>query len=272
MTMRTHILDVGRGDCIIIELPNRSGQKAIGIIDCCNFDIMDQYMIDNRISPDVVEFVVATHPHEDHIGGIQEFLTKCKTDDIDVKMFWDSGYEHSSLVYQNLTEYLANNPEINTWYPRTGLSVLFDKVKVRVLSPPDPLPTGTASDINNSSIVLLFSYGTSRLLFAGDAQFANWAHINVDQQDWMNAQVLKVAHHGSKHGTFLEALEAITPRIAIISGANSVSYGSGGFPHHLTIDALLEEDVPEIYCTHDCGNIIIDSKANRSHKVTRVTC
>ncbi|MGY5872314.1 MAG: MBL fold metallo-hydrolase [Candidatus Thorarchaeota archaeon] len=263
--LKTHILKVGRGDSIIIELPRDDGEKVLGFIDCYDFDITKKYLEDNGLDdPHEVQFVVATHPHYDHIGGLQELLEMFKGK---IYMFWDSGFEHTSLTYENLTKYLETHDEIITWYPRTGLQVLFGKLNIRVLSPPDPLPTGTASDINNASIVMRLTYGRSKLLFAGDAQFGNWSHISVDQREHMKAQVLKVSHHGSKHGTFLEALEAIQPRIAVISGINSLTSTTGGFPHKLTIDALKELDVETIRCTHTDGNIVIDSNAAAHHDV-----
>lgn len=270
-SLRTHILDVGRGDNIIFELPRDDGLQVLGFIDCCDFATTEQYLIDKGLdNPDLVQFVVATHPHFDHIGGMQDLLEMFENNPagaIPVYMFWDSGYEHTSLTYENLTDYLANNPNIITWYPRTGLHVLFQRLGVRVLSPPDPLPTGTASDCNNASIVVHLTYGSAKLLFAGDAQFANWASCCVDQGNYLGAQVLKISHHGSKHGTFLEALEAVNPRIAVISGENNLNDPVGGFPHPLTVEALTELGVAEIRCTAQHGNIIIESSANAHHDV-----
>ena len=214
----------GRGDCIVLELPRADGKLHLGFIDCHQFPVLEEYLEINGLDdPDRVEFVVATHPHYDHIGGLLELMKKFEDK---VNMFWESGFLVDSLTYNALTKYLEDHPSINTWYPRTGLHVLFGKLGVRVLSPPDPLPTGTASDINNASIVLRLTYGTSKLLFAGDAQFGNWAHCCVDQGRNLRAQILKVSHHGSKHGTFLESLEEINPKIAVISGIKSNSFSS----------------------------------------------
>ena len=264
--LMTHILKTGRGDSIVLELPRDDGKLVLGFIDCHEFPVLEDYLEKNKLdNPDEVQFIVATHPHYDHIGGLQALLEKYgdKT-----YMFWDSGFPHTSLTYENLTKYLEEHPEIITWYPRTGLQVLFGRLGVRVLSPPDPIPTGTASDINNSSIVMRLTYGTSKLLFAGDAQFTNWSFCSVNQQEHLKAQVLKVSHHGSKHGTFLEALESINPRIAVISGINELNDPNGEFPHPLTMDAINELDVEEVYCTHEHGYITIKSTANSRHTVT----
>ena len=263
--LTTHILNTGRGDCIVLELPRDDGELHLGIIDCHEFPVLDEYLAVNGLdNPDKVEFVVATHPHYDHIGGLLELLKKFEGK---IKMFWESGYVVENLTYDALTQYLENHPEINTWYPRTGLQVLFGKLGVRVLAPPDPLPAGTASDINNASIVLRLTYGTTKLLFAGDAQFGNWSHCCVDQGNHLGAQVLKVAHHGSKHGTFLETLEEINPKIAVISGVNRLDDPNGEFPHPLTINAIEDIDVEQVFCTYQHGYITIRSTANSRHKV-----
>lgn len=263
--LKTHILKTGRGDSIVLELPRDDGRLHLGFIDCHEFHVLEEYLEKNELDiPDRVDFIVATHPHYDHIGGLLDLLKKYEDR---VYMFWDSGYVHTSLTYETLTKHLEEHPDIITWYPRTGLQVLFGRLGVRVLAPPDPLPTGTASDINNSSIVMRLTYGTSKLLFAGDAQFGNWSHCSVDQRDHLRAQVLKVSHHGSKHGTFLEALEAINPKIAVISGINDLNDPNGEFPHTLTMDAIEEFGVEEKYCTHEHGYITIRSTANSRHKV-----
>lgn len=268
--LRTHILDVGHGDTIILELPNDAGEKVIVVIDCCDSQATQTYLAGKDITPNRVPLVIATHPHEDHIGGLQDLLKTWKDAGIEVEMFWDSGYEHTSKLYEDLTDYLENNEDIITWYPRTGMSGVFGNVEVRVLAPPDPLLSGSASDCNNASIVLLVKYKRAKLLFTGDAQFANWAQISVNQQEWMGAQVLKVAHHGSKHGSFLEVLEEVDPKHAIITGEDSLTDPEAYFPHPITLEALkelkeLKEE--EIYCTSRDKNIVIESKGNGTHDI-----
>lgn len=267
--LRTHILDVGRGDSIIIELPSKNSERVIGIIDCYIYEKTKQYLENNGIQPDRVQFVVATHPHRDHVLGIKKLLNMFKTNGVQIQLFLDSGYENNPIPsYIDLTKYLLDNSDsIVTSYVRTGSVFDLGKVKLRVLSPPEPLVKGTRSDCNNSSIVISLRYGRAKLFFAADAELPNWANICVNQRHWMRAQVLKVSHHGSKWGTFFEALDTIKPRYAIISGENSLSDLEGGFPHPL-IKRALEEVKTNIYCTHDHGDIQISSQANGSHTIT----
>jgi beta-lactamase superfamily II metal-dependent hydrolase len=262
--LRTHVLDVGHGDTIILELPDTSGKKVIGVIDCCDADETWAVMSKEK-KPDLIHFMVASHPHFDHIKGFEALLKKCKSENVEARMFWDSGYPHTSQTYEDLIDYLEDE-NIPTWHPRAGLSAMFGDVEVHVLAPPDPLLEGTAQDCNNASIVLLVKYKQARLLFAGDAQFSNWAHSNIEQQSWMRAGVLKVAHHGSKHGTFLEVLEAVNPDHAIISCRGQPTDDDPDFPHTLTTEAL-EEFGCEVFYTSVNEDILIESKANGHHDV-----
>lgn len=261
----THVLDVGHGDTIILELPDPAGKKVIGVIDCCDANQAWTKMCEKK-KPDLIHFVVASHPHFDHIKGLKALLEKCKSENVEVRMFWDSGYPHTSQTYEDLMDYLEDE-NIPTWYPRAGLSAMFGEVEVHVLAPPDPLLEGTAQDCNNASIVLLVKYKQARLLFAGDAQFSNWAHSNIAQQSWMQAGLLKVAHHGSKHGTFLEVLEVINPTHAIISCKGQPTDEDPDFPHTLTMESLKEFECKDIYYTSVNGDIRIESKTNGDHDI-----
>jgi beta-lactamase superfamily II metal-dependent hydrolase len=280
--LKTHILPMDRGDGIVLELPREDGELHLGFIDCHYFEVLDEYLRVNGLNdPDGVDFIVVTHPHWDHIGGILPLLEKFQ-DKLD--NYWESGFppeRSASLTHDSITRLVENNPHIDFKLPRTGHNVQFGELDVLVLAPPELLPSGTASDINNSSIVMRLTYDKAKLLFAGDAQFGNWAHCFVNQQDHLGATILKVSHHGSKHGTFLEALEAIGPKIAVITGINNLDDKDGKFPHTLTMDAINELNVRHVFCTYnktcdcesdDCNHIkdnyiTIRSTSNSYHTV-----
>jgi competence protein ComEC len=265
--LHTHILSVGRGDSIIIQLPSDDGRTVIGIIDCYIYNKTKDYLEDNGIWPDEVRFMTATHPHDDHVLGLQRLLGKFAADNIPVGLFIDSGYEFSNTNYVDLMKYLLKHSDtINTVFARSGTTFSLGKVKLRVLSPPSPLIEGTRSDCNNSSVVLSLTYGRSRLMFAADAELPNWAHICTNQRRGMRSQVLKLSHHGSKWGTFFEALDIIKPKYTVISGPDKLSE-DGSFPHPLTKKAL-EYAKTDVYCTAGHGDIHIESKGNATHTVT----
>lgn len=267
--LKTHILPQGRGDCIVLELPYDDGRLHLGIIDCHQFEILNEYLTVNGLDdPYDIDFIAVTHPHWDHIGGILPLLQMYK-DKVD--NYWESGFKPGrevALTHSSITELVEKTSTIKFDLPRAGDTFKFGSLDIHVLSPPDPLISSTASDINNSSIVLRMKYGTATLLFAGDAQFGNWAHGFVNQQDYLSGRILKVSHHGSKHGTFLEALEKINPKIAVISGINNIDDENGEFPHTLTMDAINALPVEHVLCTNQHGYITIRSTANSWHWIS----
>lgn len=268
--LKTHILKQGRGDCIVLELPRDDEEKHLGFIDCYQFDDLDNYLTVNSLAnPDRVDFIAVTHPHWDHIGGILPLLERFGdiTDN-----YWESGFlpttRSVALEHERITSLVERKPNIVFELPRTGDTFKFGSLDVRILTPPDPLLEGTASDINNSSIMMHMTFGRTTLLFAGDAQFGNWAYCYTNERDYLNARILKVSHHGSKHGNFLEALEYIDPKIAVITGVNNIDDNKGKYPHKLTQEALDELHVKHVLCTHEHGYITIRSNSSSWHWIS----
>jgi competence protein ComEC len=263
--MKIHVLDVGHGDTIILEMPIGEKDYAYGVIDCIKFeDVTRPYL--EKLKVEKLEFVCCTHPHEDHMGDIQNLLEAYEGK---VGEYWDSGKEHTLQEYLALTEYLADpKTNIQTEFVRSGTMVRFGNTRLHILSPPAKLFLDSEKEevnINNASIVILVEYGKSRIILSGDAQFANWAHIRVNHMDLLKAQALKISHHGSKHGTFLEMLEVISPKYAIISaGTRDLSK----FPHKSTKDALYEiMDPSHVFITRDIGDVVIESTGSSQLKI-----
>ena len=95
--LRTHILEGGRSDSIILELPSADTEHVVGIIDCSSFTRTKKYLVDQNIHPDRIQFVVATHPHGDHIKGLSKLLEWFKNSDVPVQLFLDSGYNGNPI-------------------------------------------------------------------------------------------------------------------------------------------------------------------------------
>lgn len=261
--MKVHILDVGHGDTIILEMPIRKKDKAFGVIDCIEFENITRPYLE-ELKVEKLEFVCSTHPHGDHMRDIQKLL---ETYEGKVGEYWDSGMEHLTPEYESLIKYLTEK-EIQTEFVRSGNIVSFGNTKLHILSPPTKLFLDEKTEnfnVNNASIVILVEYGKSKIILSGDAQFANWAHIRVTHKEILKAHALKISHHGSKHGNFLECLKVIEPNYAIISaGTNDLTK----FPHKYTMDSLHEiMDPKRIFITRDVGDIIITSTGSTKIKI-----
>lgn len=198
-----HVLNVGFGDNIILQFPvGADGKRKYGIVDCYNSEKTKKYLKKLNSHQDRLAFVCATHPHYDHICGINALLTD---NNLYPHEFWDSGFRHKSQTYKKILETVSKNPEIRMIRVTSGVEWYFGKVRITALSPSVLLRNKYATygvDMNNASIVLRIEHhkedvlltrslsykgkidldmirkaGKSVAILAGDAEFDSWAHI-----------------------------------------------------------------------------------------------
>jgi beta-lactamase superfamily II metal-dependent hydrolase len=267
-----HVLNVGDGDGIVIQFPEVDGSRKYAVVDCYKSSKMLPYL--KKLNADMkLEFVCATHPHYDHIKGIPKLLDEYKGR---IAEFWDSGFRHTTLTYDRMMGKIENDPGTSFMRVTSGMERYINGVKVSVLAPSIYLRNRYDTwgvNINNASVVLKLEYldpgadpevtKPSVVILGGDAQFDSWAKVleeyphhekttNPDQRIKMeksfnplNCQALKVAHHGSKHGTALEYVEILDPEHAVVSCSDSSRYG---FPHEIALLSILDE-TQKIYFT-----------------------
>ncbi len=221
------VIHVGQGDSILLTFPNGShmlvdaGPTAAG-------STVVQYLRSRGVKK--VDILVASHPHEDHIGGMQAVLTA-----FPVGKVWDSGYNHGSKTQEALYQTIKRK-QIRFGLPRSGFSEDIGDVHVAVVAPGRNLLTGTSSDANNNSLVLHVRYHNVSFLLTGDREEKGRAAVAA----WPQATVLKVSHHGSRNGTDAAFLKAVKPKYAAISYGKGNSYGH---PHRETLTALHHANV-----------------------------
>lgn len=224
--LRYYAVDVGQGDCSLFILPDgqtividagpeKSAKKMVRYLKSCGVKRVD--------------LLVATHPHEDHIGGMGELLSA-----FPVGKVWDSGYNHGSRVQRDFYRAIKDR-KIAFGRPKRGFSEEFGAVRVEVLAPAKRLKD-THSDANNNGLVLLVTYGDISFLMTGDMEKEERATI----APLPRAAVLKAAHHGSRNGTDKNTLREVSPEIIIISYAAGNSYGH---PHKEVVSAVREAGV-----------------------------
>ena len=234
-----HYIDVGQGDASFIELPNGEVMLIEAGIASSSEKIIDYI---KNLGYNRIDYVVATHPHADHIGGMAEVIEA-----FDVGAIYMPKAVSTSKTYENLLETIKNK----------GLSVKTGKVGVSVLQEEDLTIEMLApnqdkySSLNNYSIVLKITYGNTSFLYTGDAEELSEKEImgNVE------ADVLKVGHHGSDTSSSEEFLKRVNPKYAVISVGEDNSYDH---PASSTIKKL-EKYTDHIYRTDLNGTVVVTS-------------
>ena len=198
-----------------------------------------------------VDLLILTHPHDDHIGGANEILRRYQVANIlsrDLD-FDSAGY----AVWRNL----AAREGANVVDARQGAVFEFaDGVRVETLSPPDALLSGTASDVDNASVVVRIVYGERSFLLTGDL-FAEGERALVASGQALRSDVLKVAHHGSDTSSTGALLEAVAPSAAVISAGADNPFGH---PSAEVLERLAERVHPErIFVTAERGAVVFET-------------
>lgn len=221
-----YALDVGQGDCSLFVLPDgrtivvdagprSNAEKTAAYIKSCGVKKID--------------LLVATHPHEDHIGGMTELLKR-----FPVKKIWDSGYNHGSKTQRDFYQAVKDR-KIPFGRPKRGYSDKMGGVTVEVLAPARAL-SGTSSDANNNGLILLITYGDISFLMMGDSQKEEQNTVSPLPR----ATALKAAHHGASNGTDYAMLKTVRPEVVILSYERGNSYGH---PHKEVTAAIRKAGV-----------------------------
>ena len=233
-SLRVYALDVGQGDSLLILSP----QGKTVLIDAGPSDAGDEVVTALRNhGVKQLDLVVATHPHADHIGGMKKVM-----DAFPVKKFLDSGQTYASATYERMLREIQENKISFIKAVRGQAIELEPGIKLDVLNPGKQLLTDVRSGgslENANSVVLRLSYGEFAMLFTGDAEFETEAQM-LDSGMKVNAQVLKIGHHGSRHATSGKFLEAVNPQVAVISDGVSNDYGH---PSQFTLDRLKKANI-----------------------------
>lgn len=249
-TLTTHFLDIGQGDCIFIELPNEE-TLLIDSGDKGNADFILQYIQD--LGYNKINYVIATHPHADHIGSFTPILQG-----IEIDKFFLPNKIHSTKLFSTMYDTLIEQ-NIDYVFVSTGYYLLNENdLTIKVLSPNNI----KYSNLNDYSIVIKLDYGESEFLFAGDAEFPIEKELMKNNID-IDSDVFKVSHHGADSANSKDFVQMVSPEISIISCGTPNKYGH---PHVQTLDILIEEET-EIYRTDELGTIIIEADNNENFTV-----
>lgn len=241
--LEIQFLDLGQADGALVICDDKAMLIDGGNRDDSSF--MYSYLKEKGISH--LDYVIATHPDEDHIGGIAGALNYascetvyCSTDK------WDS------YIFDDFKFYVEKQGK-KIEVPEPGTTFNLGDAKCKILG-----PISKSEESNNNSIILRITYGKTSFLFTGDAEFDEEKEL-IDSGAKLRSNVLKVAHHGSSSSTSSRFLKKVKPDYAVISVGKDNSYG------HPTEKILkrLKKAGAKIYRTDKKGTItcISDGKS-----------
>lgn len=242
-----HFIDVGQGDCTLVM----SGDKALLIDAGENGHETEVLNYLRSMKIDKLDYIIATHQHSDHIGGLPEVLEEFDADNIIMPRLTKAQTPTNSTYAAFLKALQKTNAKIISAKP--GLKYSLGEAEFEILGP----VTDDCEDINSMSAVTKITFGETSFLVTGDAEKDEELEI-IENGANLDCDVLRVGHHGSTTSSCKDFLDAITPEICVIScGANN----DYGHPHDKVMKRL-DNYTDEIYRTDICGSIVMTSDGN----------
>lgn len=236
--LQIYYFDVGQADSTLII---NNGHSML--IDAGNNEDGEKLVtyIKEELNITTIDYVVGTHPHEDHIGGLDDIINN-----FNIKEVYLPEAMTTTKTFEDVLDAIANK-ELSITVPTIGETFKLGEADFEVIY------TGTGEkDLNEASIILRMIFGNKTYLFTGDTtEEVEETILNSN----IDVDVLKVAHHGSKYSSSEEFLNIATPEYAIISAGEGNSYGHPE-PETLT---RLKKHTNNIYITKDLGTILLTS-------------
>ena len=236
--LQIYYFDVGQADSILIL--NNDTAMLIDAGNNADGPLLVDY-IKNKLKINKIDIVVGTHPHEDHIGGIDDIINNFDIEDIYLPEVITTTKTFEDMITA------IENKDLAISIPEKGERFKLGEADFEVIY------TGTNDkDLNATSIIINMLYGEKTYLFTGDT--TEEVEDTILNQN-IDIDVLKVAHHGARYSSSYEFLNVATPEYAIVSVGEENSYEH---PHQEAINRI-KKHTNNIYMTKDVGTILLTS-------------
>ena len=240
-----HFIDVGQGDSTLIIFPN----DEIALIDAgrkAGRKDLIKYLKDENIKK--IDYLIGTHPHEDHIGGLPEVIRNFQ-----IGKVYLPNKTNNTLIFEELLNEIKNK-KLKISEGKSGINIIDNgDLKFYIIA-----PSKEYSNINNNSIVTKIIYKSFSTIITGDAEKESESNM-IKEGHNLKANILRVGHHGSNTSSTEEFLNKVNPEYAIISLGKDNSYGH---PDLEVLESLEKKNIV-ILRTDELGSIIIKTDGNK---------
>lgn len=240
--LQVHFIDVGQADSFLIQLPNGQNMVVDGGNNADGTAVVN-FIKSKGISH--LDYVVGTHPHEDHIGGLDNVINS-----FGVTKVYMPNATSTTQTYNDVITAIRNKG-LSVTTARAGVTLFNTTANGLTLKAVMVAPNSSSySNLNEYSAVIRLTYGSTNFLLTGDAEGVSENEM-LNSGQTISANILKVGHHGSRTSSSAAFLDRVKPSAAVITVGLNNDYGH---PHQETIDRLKARGI-KIYRTDLQGTL-----------------